>query len=111
MKWLNKILLTGVAAVLLSACTAMYVQRSYEEEIAADEQLIVKEQVTIIIEGPEIYLPQAAIIIQPALESPKTKLRTEGENNNSNKIERKTDNNENNVRNNSGQRNTKSRGK
>lgn len=111
MKWLNNILFAGFAAVSLSACTAMYVQTSYDDYDGEEQQIIIEHPVIIIIDDPEIYVPQPVIIAQPVLEAPKTKLRTEGENNNSNKIERKSDNNENNVRNNTGQRNTKSRGK
>lgn len=111
MKWLNKILLMGFAVVLLSSCTAMYVQTSYDDNDIEDQQIVVEQPIIIIIDEPEIYVPQPVIIVQPVQEAPKTKLRTEGQNNNSNKIERKTGSNENYVRNNTGQRNTKSRGK
>ena len=100
----------GFAAVLLSACTAMYVQTSYDDYDGEDQQQIVEQPWIIIIHEPEVYVPQPVIIVQPAQETPKTKLRTEGENNNSNNIERITNNNENNVRDNTGKRNSKSRG-
>lgn len=112
MKLSGKILFSGFWAVLVSGCTAMYVQRSYDEEVAVENgEVIVEQPVIIIVEEPVFYIPQPAINEQPIQVTPKTKLRTNDENNNSQKIERKSDNSENNSRNNSGQRNTKSRGK
>ncbi|KAB2846598.1 MAG: hypothetical protein F9K45_01525 [Melioribacteraceae bacterium] len=111
MKWLNKILLIAFAAVSLQACTAMYVQTIHDDYDSEDQQIIVEQPVIIIIEKPEFYISQPAVIAQPIQETPKTKLRTDGDNNNSQKVERKSNNNESSTRNNSGQRNTISRGK
>ena len=107
MKPAKNILLIGLVLLIFSACTANRIQRSYEDEITTEEVNNGSGTEIIIIDAPEpVYIPQPVIIEQPA---PKTKVRTNSQGD-SQKTQRETSNN-NDVRNNTGQRNVKSRGR
>ena len=108
MKPLKVFLAIGLQIIVFSACNSQRMQRNYATEIVVEEYVNNENTVIIYQSILHVELPTAT---QSSTDIPVTKIRTNINEDNSKKIQRDSSNNDKNVRNNSGQRNTKSRGK